>query len=36
MTKGIDTSSRIIENFVPIKDASNMVMGTLQIAEAPM
>jgi hypothetical protein len=36
ITKGTDASSLISENFIPIKEASNIVIGTLQIAEAPM
>jgi hypothetical protein len=36
ITNGTDASTRIIENFIPIKEASNIVIGTLQIADAPM
>ena len=35
MTKGKDTSSLIVVNFIPIKEASNIVIGTRQIAAAP-
>ncbi|MFC1861028.1 hypothetical protein ACFLYL_01945 [Chloroflexota bacterium] len=34
ITKRIDTSSLTMLNFITRKDASNMVMGTQQIAEA--
>ena len=36
ITNGMETQSLIIENFIPRKDASKMVIGTLQIAEAPI
>jgi hypothetical protein len=36
ITSGMATSSLIAENFTPRKEASNIVIGTLQIAEAPM
>ena len=36
ITRGMDTASLIAVNRIPKKDASNMVMGTLQMAEAPI
>ena len=36
ITSGIDTVNLIAVNFSPKKDASNIVIGILQMAEAPM
>ncbi len=36
ITRGMETTSLMILNFIPIKDASKIVIGTLQIPEAPM
>jgi len=34
LTRGRDTSNRTIENLMPKKDASNIVMGIRHMAEA--
>jgi hypothetical protein len=36
ITSGIATSNLIALNFTPTKDASNIVIGTQQTAEAPI
>jgi hypothetical protein len=36
ITSGKDTNSLITVNFIPIKDTSNIAIGILQIAEAPI
>lgn len=36
ITNGTDTNSLIAVNLIPKKDASKIVIGILQMAEAPM
>jgi hypothetical protein len=36
ITSGMDTAILIAVNFIPKKDASNIVIGILHMAEAPI